>query len=292
MLGTGFSAEKTASISTNLEGAVLSTDRAWPADLRNQSVTPEERAAEKSARAKAITADIARLQKRLNTAPSAAVTATLHKKLQDIIDNKGFVAEQLMVYGIRDIEPILNGQDAFLGTMLDCLIQLNKDLAERDIDMIFMPLAPTPFIYSHDLVDGLEANQDYTPGWTKMLLSLLENDIEIIDPIEEYRAASQDKLVVNWANDFHTGDGGRLIAAKLLADRLQRYGFVRDLAPMKETYTLSEVESPVKMSRISVVNGQNKVPGADKGHKQALQDKRFNFLNVKRAKNCCRQSTE
>ena len=44
-----------------------------------------------------------------------------------------------MVYGIRDIEPILNGQDAFLGTMLDCLIQLNKDLAERDIDMIFMP---------------------------------------------------------------------------------------------------------------------------------------------------------
>ena len=53
---------------------------------------------------------------------------------------------------------------------------------------------------------------------------------------------------------------------------------------MKEKYTLSEVESPVKMSRISVVNGQNKVPGADKGHKQALQDKRFNFLNVKRAK--------
>ena len=47
-----------------------------------------------------------------------------------------------------------------------------------------------------------------------MMLSLLENDIEIIDPIEEFRAASNDKLVVNWANDFHTADGGRMIAAQ------------------------------------------------------------------------------
>ena len=107
-----------------------------------------------------------------------------------------------MVYGIRDIKPILDGQDALKGTMLECLLQFKNDLAKRDIDMIFIPIPPTPYIYSHDLIDGLEANQDYTPGWTQMLLTMLENDIEIIDPIEQFRAKG-DKLLIKWANDLY-----------------------------------------------------------------------------------------
>ena len=48
----------------------------------------------------------------------------------------------------------------------------------------------------HDLVDGIDASM-VTPSWTKMLLEFLENDVEIIDPIEEFRAHSKDELVSN-----------------------------------------------------------------------------------------------
>ena len=274
--------DETEDFQDNLEGSLTSESRFWNETITNQPVTEEERAAEKAARQAAIAKDIERLKARLQTAPSPELTAKLHSKLEEVVANKGLVPEQLMVYGIRDIEPILKGQDALLGTMLDCLVQFKNDLAERDIDLIFLPLPPTPHVYAHDLVDGLEANQDYTPGWTKMLISMLENDIEVIDPIEEFRAHSKDKLLVKWANDFHTGDGGRMIAAKLLAERMQRYGFAKDLNQFTDSYEFTEVESGVTKTRIAGVNGHKSKE--DKGFKNTLKDKRFTYLNVKRKK--------
>ena len=66
-----------------------------------------------------------------------------------------------------------------------------------------------------------------------------------------------------------------------MAERLQRYGFARDLKPLADTYTLEEIESEVKKTRIAIVNGQKE---GDKGYAKALKDKRFNFLRVQRAK--------
>ena len=191
------------------------------------------------------------------------------------------VKEQNRVYGIRDIEPIVKGMDKLDENMLKCIVQLRNDLAERGIDFIFIPLPPTPHVYAHDLVDGIEASNDYTPGWTKMLLELLENDVEIIDPIEEFRAASKDELVVKWPNDFHTGDGGRMITAKALAKRLQRYQFVRDLEPFKETYVVEEYEQNCAKTRIAVVNKQGKGTD-DPGFASVLKPTTFKAINVSR----------
>ena len=263
-----------------LEGGVTS-EAGWNNDIENQPVTEEQRAQELKAREAAIAADKERLTKRLATAPSAAETEKLHSKLKDIVAARGLVKEQGRVYGIRDIEPILKGQDQLDANFLKCIVQLKDDLAKRGIDFIFMPLPPTPHVYAHELVDGIEADNDYTPGWTKMLLQLLENDVEIIDPIEEYRAHSSDDLVIKWPNDFHTGSGGRLIAAQALAERLQRYQFARDLASFKDSYSLEELDEKMTKKRIAVVNKQGN-DSDDPGFLKALADTSFKVLKVTR----------
>ena len=176
-----------------LEGGVTS-DEGWDNSTENQPFTEEQRAAELKQREEDIAADIARLKKRLETAPSPELTEQLNIKLKEVIEAKGLVKEQNRVYGVRDIELIVKGMDKVDPNMLACIIQLKNDLAERGIDFIFMPLPPTPHVYSHDLVDGIDASMDYTPGWTKMLLEFLENDVEIIDPIEEFPCPQQRRI--------------------------------------------------------------------------------------------------
>ena len=263
-----------------LEGGVTS-DEGWDNSTQNDPVSDEQRSEEQEQRKAAIAADIERLTKRLETVPSAELTEQLHTKLKAVIEQKGLVPEQKRVYGIRDIEPIIKGTDQLDENMLKCIVQLRNDLEKRGIDFIFMPLPPTPHVYAHDLVDGIEATNDYTPGWTKMLLQLLEHDVEIIDPIEAFRAHSTDDLVIKWPNDFHTGDGGRLIAAKMLAERLQRYQFVRDVAPFKESYVIEEYDQPLTKTRIAVVNGQGKTSD-DPGFAEALKGTTFKAIKVSR----------
>ena len=268
---------------SSLEGGVTS-DEGWDNSIQNEEVSDEARAKELEARKAAIAADKARLTKRLETAPNAELTEKLHAKLKEVVAQKGLVKEQgkhAFVYGIRDIEPIVNGMDQLDENFLKCIIQLRDDLAKRGIDFIFMPLPPNPHVYAHDLVDGINADMDYTPGWTKMLLQFLENDIEIIDPIEEYRKQSKADLVVNWPNDFHTASGGRLIAAKMLAERLQRYEFVQRLQPFVDTYELEEVDQKAGKTRIAVVNGQGK-ESDDPGFKSITNQNVFKVLKVTR----------
>ena len=130
--------------------------------------------------------------------------------------------------------------------LLAALKQLNEDFKARDIDFIFVPLVPTPQFAAHTLVDGIEANTDYYPGWTEMMIELLENDIEIVDTTEEFRAAAEDDVLVSWANDFHTGSRGRQIAA----DRWR--STVRFCANSKQQQT--NLRSPKKVKPVPRCN--------------------------------------
>ncbi len=241
-----------------LEGGSTSDSYQWSSSLKNRPVNESERKAELSAREKAIQADIKRLNQRLTRTPSATDTAKLHKRLKEVMAQNGWVPEIQMVFGTRDTLPLIANDETLPTNFVDCILQLKKDLKARGADMIFMPLPPTPVIYSHHLVDGIDATHEYYPGYTKMLLQLLEADIEVIDPLEEFRAASKDNLLVNFANDFHTGDGGRIIAANMLNERLQRYGFIRELQKGSQPWGMSTSTTNVSHTRISVVNSKQK----------------------------------
>ena len=266
---------------TALEGGVTSTGRGWDSSIDHEAPTAEERTAEKAARQKAIAADIKRLNKRLTNQPSVADTKALHERFKAIKQQRGWSEETGMVFGIRDMNAILDDRSALHPNLLASFVQFRDDMAKRDIDVIFIPFPPTPHVYGHELVDGITADQEYAPGWTKMILEMLEADLEIIEPLEAWRAASKEKLVIKWPNDFHTADGGRMIAADMLAERLQRYQFARDLSKNVPAYSFETQTTTSAKTRIGVVNKQYAPGTPELNFKELTAKHPFEFIQVK-----------
>lgn len=220
-----------------LEGGSTSSSPGWSSVAAPKQPSASERQQELAARQKAIQMEIAKLKKRLQNQPSAANTQKLHGELKKVIENYGWSPELELVFGIRATEPILNGQDQLPPELLQAFIQLREDLAARGADLIVVPLAPHPQVASHLLVNGINPEHEFSPGWTKMMLQFLENDIEIVDTTEEFRKQAANDMLVNWVNDFHTGSMGRQIAASAVAERLQRYAFARELVPNRKKWS-------------------------------------------------------
>ena len=246
----------TVNVGYALEGGSTSADKQWQQVTSHQPVDATTRQKELADRQQAIQDEIARLQARLKTTPSAAKMKELHDTLQVIHDNYGWEPQQGMIYGKRSIEPMLKQQDTMRKNLLAAFVQFNNDLQARGIDLIIAPMVPTPHFAAHTLVDGIEAEHDYYPGWTKMMIEMLENDIEIVDTTTEYRQAAEDDVLVSWSNDFHTGSRGREITAKAVAARLQRYDFARELRSKAGTAKVETVTHPggLRGGRIFQVN--------------------------------------
>jgi hypothetical protein len=240
-----------------LEGGSTSASAEWKAVQALPKPSKATRAAELAARQEAIATDIQRLEARLSTVPPESKMAELKKKLQQLHDNYGWEPQSEMVYGRRSIEPMLKGQRTMPKNLLSAFIQLDRDLKDRGIDLIIMPLVPTPHFHAHTLVDGIGPNQDYYPGWTEMTIEMLKSDLEVIDTVEEFRMEAENDVLVSWANDFHTGSLGRQIAAKALAQRLQRYGFAKELANNTDQWKTTTKQRTGAMfpQRIITVNG-------------------------------------
>ncbi len=212
---------------------------------------------ELAARKSAMEADKAAIRKRLQTqVPDDAKMAELDKKLREITRQYGWVPEQEFFYGIRSMAPMLNRQEVMPSGLLDAFVQLKKDLEARGVDLILLPLVPNPHFMAHELVPGIEAHHEYNPGWAKMVLQMLEADLEVVDTTMEFRKEAGNPLLVSWANDFHTGSLGRQIAARALAERLQRYDFARELAPNRPKWKQKELSRTGASwpQRIAVVN--------------------------------------
>ncbi len=226
-----------------LEGAVTSRSNEWKGVPPVARPSDAVRAGELKARQDIMAKQKSYLQKRLGTAPSEAALNEMHTEMKKIKASFGWSEELKMVWGVRDIDGILQDQGEVPSGLLASLLQLKEDLAARDIDFIFIPYPPTPHYQGHLLSGKIQPNQDYTPGWTRMLLQLIENDIEVIDPIEHFRREAENPYLINWVNDFHTASHGREIAAKLLAERLQRYDFARELSGNRSKWSESMKDS-------------------------------------------------
>ena len=239
-----------------LEGAKTSSDGVFKTLKPKTQVTPASRKAELEARAKAMAADKVAIQAELKKVPSADKMEALKQELQKVHKAYGWEPKSQLVYGRRSMDPMLKGQDTMPKNLLKAFVQLNKDLKARGTDLILLPLAPTPHFHAHTLVDGIGPEDEYYPGWRKMVLEMLEADLEVVDSIGAFRKEAENPILVSWANDFHTGSTGRKLAAQALRERLQRYDFVRELEGNQSKWT-SEVTSKTGASlpqRILVVN--------------------------------------
>jgi hypothetical protein len=97
-----------------------------------------------------------------------------------------------------------------------------------------LPFPGNSAIHTHLLLDDVDAKDEVYPGYTQMLLTFLENDIEVVDFLDEMREAAGSDVPVHWPNDPHTGPAGRRVAAQRLAERLQRYDFARKRKPVAD----------------------------------------------------------
>ena len=251
---SGFLAFAAAPLSA-LEGGSTSSANEWQ-DVKPPVATDEAtRQQELADRQQAIQDDITKLKDRLKTQPSPDLMEQLHNELQQVRDNYGWEPKSGLLFGHRSISPMLKKQNTMPKNLLAAFVQLNKDLQARDIDLIIAPMVPNPHFAAHLLVDGIGPDNDYYPGWTEMVIEMLENDLEVIDTTTAYRHAAEDKVLVSWVNDFHTASRGREITAKAVAQRLQRYAFARAIADKASQAKVVEVTEPVtKTGRIFVLN--------------------------------------
>ncbi len=255
-----------ATVTKGLEGSWGSTHNDWKNVPAHAKVDARTRQAELEARSTAIANDITRLKARLKTTPSADKMQELHKALQNVYKGYGWEPNSQLVYGRRSMDPMLKGQNRMPEPLLKAFIQLNKDLKARGVDLIILPLPPTPHFHAHTLVDGIGPEQEYFPGWTQMTIEMLEHDLEVVDSLEAFRKEAENPVLVSWVNDFHTGSTGRQIAARALAERLQRYDFARELVKNRNKWSTEVKEKSGAMwpQRITTVNNMFKQIGKEK----------------------------
>lgn len=200
-----------------------------------QRITPgpmpsvQERQAELAARQQDMEAQIAQLQERLQRAPDSELAERVRARLQAIHDNFGWVPETEMVYLRRCMDAMLRGQDVLADDLVAAFVQFRDDMAARDIDVIFVPLPPNPLFDLHRLFDDVGPEVDLYPGYSRMLLQLMQNDVEVIDVLDAFRQQAENPVLVGWVNDHHTASTGRAIVGDAINQRLQRYAWARDL---------------------------------------------------------------
>lgn len=227
-----------------LEGGLTTKNRQWQNALVLPMAKPsrEDRNQELNQRKKDIAQQISLLKDRLKRTPDSATLEKANAKLKEIQKNAGWAPEIEFVFSLDGIDHQIKNSRVLDEGLLKSYLQLQKDLKKRNIDLIVMPFPDSSHFYTHRVVEGLEAKDEYYPGYTEMLFTFLENDIEIVDFMDELREAANGDVPVHWPNDPHTASMGRQVAAQALAKRLQRYDFASARKPVADSIPMKTVE--------------------------------------------------
>jgi hypothetical protein len=99
-------------------------------------------------------------------------------------------------------------------------------LKQRGIDLIFVPVPKMTEVYVDHFLDGCPADGIVAPHVRRVLLDLLEADVEVVDGFSLFRALRDtDREYLYNTADPHWAARGMRIMAKELGDRVARYRF-------------------------------------------------------------------
>jgi len=107
---------------------------------------------------------------------------------------------------------------------MTAIIQFDRQLKERGISLIVVPVPNSSQLYAHRLDEGIKLEEVVWHPWAYMISGLLENDVEVLDLLDLYKTYSGDNTAVNYI-DHHWGQAGLDIVGWELAQRLKRYHF-------------------------------------------------------------------
>ena len=146
---------------------------------------------------------------------------------------------------------------------LDALVRFHWHLAAQGIDLVVAPIPPQPWVYAHRLLEDVGPEHEVYPAYVEGLLKLQAAGVEVLDMLDAFRA-HDGKYPAMSRRDHHWCGGGLDIAGRLLAERLQRYEFVRRAGPGKACYSYGpdrEHTGATLLPRLAGIFGADKLDG-------------------------------
>jgi hypothetical protein len=232
----------------------VAADRMAQAKPATRPAAPTGPGVEKSSqlRAAAIQADKDRIAAALQR--NGGSFAEWHKRLQPFYEdiNRQFQSPDLEwkvlsrgKHMISDPPKFGFGANGIGGINIEELVRFNAELRERGTDLILLPVPVKQAFASVYFSEKAPADHVVAVNHQWFMQQLLENDIEVIDLLPVFQAAADDSpetpYIYNFNRDHHWSSGGRMAAARALAERLERYDFSRQYPP--ETLTLQTAKA-------------------------------------------------
>ena len=119
---------------------------------------------------------------------------------------------------------------------LETIAAFDAKMKRLGIDFLYVPIPSTEEVYPENFLDSVPPDLTVQPAMRRLLLSLLERDVEVLDLLRPFQAA-RDGYHLGLKRDDHWNNVEIELAASLVAERLRRYGFVQAAAPQAKRYT-------------------------------------------------------
>jgi len=126
--------------------------------------------------------------------------------------------------GVKDTRPV------------ESLAGFDGRMKKQGIDFVWVPIPCTEELYPENYVDAPPADLTVQPLMRRLLLSLLERDVEVIDLLRPLQAARAGYRL-GLKRDDHWNNVELELAASVVAERLRRYGFAQAAASQPKRYT-------------------------------------------------------
>jgi alginate O-acetyltransferase complex protein AlgJ len=112
---------------------------------------------------------------------------------------------------------------------LEAIVDLDRQLKDRGIDLIFVPVPDKLSVYPEKFSAKVPADRQVTPVVRRFMLRLLEADVEVVDlyrPFLARREQNGEDRPLYFTCDTHWRSQAARLAAGEIAQRLKRYPFV------------------------------------------------------------------
>lgn len=119
---------------------------------------------------------------------------------------------------------------------LETIAAFDAKLKRLGIDFLYVPIPALEEVYPENFLDAVPPDLTVQPAMRRLMLSLLERDVEMLDLLRPFQAA-RDGYRLGLKRDDHWNNVQIELAASLVAERLHRYGFVQAAAAQARRYT-------------------------------------------------------
>ena len=203
------------------------------------AVPEAQRQAELVERKKDMDEDLAALKKRLTRVPGNI--DKFRAGMQKIRAAKG-INDTGVVFGPPFATQALAENRKIADNCTTALIQFSRQLKERGVDLIVVPYIGQAEVYGHRLYEGGKPDDELWPAKVEGLIKLLENDVEVIECGDAFKAYTGKGSVLGHF-DHHFGPAGIDIVARELGRRIRkRYDFGKAAEEGRKQFTAQEIQ--------------------------------------------------